>query len=197
MTKRSSSQTPMIKDPPIPEGMHVVATGLNTVQIRRTWRSWKVIPLAIFAVVWDSFLFFWYSVALAGKGTPLFAIIFPLGHVAVGLGITYFVVCSLLNQTDIEISPSVVRVKTHPLPWLGDRELAPTGIIDTRIKESYSKNGTFTYEVRYRTCDNRERTLVAGLSDDQAEFVNYHVRMSLGLRDESDSQANMRDASLS
>lgn len=175
------------KGPAVPDRIEI-ATGTDSVVIRRSWRSWKIIvPGAIFAVVWDSFLFFWYFSALSKGGTPWLMIVFPLGHVAVGIGVTYFVISSIVNRTDIEISGQRVTVRTHPLPWFSDRDLASTEIVDTRIKYSYSSNRSGTYELRYRTPSNREKKLVGGLTDDESEFIEYHIRTTLGLKDASET----------
>src|SRR5262245_34370871 len=42
----------------------------------------------LFAVCWDAFLVFWYTTA-AVSGGPWLVFVFPLIHVAVGVGITY------------------------------------------------------------------------------------------------------------
>src|SRR5437660_1656331 len=102
------------KAPSIPEGLDLLAAPQGVI-IRRRWFSWEVIPLLIFAIVWDSILFFIYSHAFSGKNTSWIVILFPLGHVAVGVWITYYVLCSFLNVTDVILSPDAVRVSTHPL----------------------------------------------------------------------------------
>src|SRR5688572_31327866 len=89
----------------------------DRVVLSRVWRSkelWFIIPFTVF---WDGFLVVWYGAALTKSDTPLVMILFPLLHVAIGLGLTYFCVASLLNRTRLEISPESVRVWTGPVPW--------------------------------------------------------------------------------
>lgn len=71
----------------------------------RWWRP-LFIFLAFFAVAWDTFLIFWYAMALTGiKGGPvLLALLFPLLHVAVGVVLTYYVLTGFFNSTIIEIA---------------------------------------------------------------------------------------------
>lgn len=166
--------------PPIPEKIELLP-GMSELTIRRRWRSWRILPLFLFAIAWDSFLVFWYTMALSGKGAPWLAIIFPIGHVAVGIGITYFVVASFLNVTDVVLSSSRVRVRTYPLPWHRTRDLNPGEIVDTRVKYAGRNQTCATYDLRYRTRENRERKLVTGLSEDEAEYLDFQVRKTLGL----------------
>ncbi|TAE89661.1 MAG: hypothetical protein EAZ81_12410 [Verrucomicrobia bacterium] len=59
-----------MKNPPIPEKIDVLHEGPAMI-IRRKWLSYTVIPLLIFCIVWDSFLFFWYTMALGGKDSRI------------------------------------------------------------------------------------------------------------------------------
>lgn len=73
--------------PTIPEGFDLIKTS-DGVIIRRNWLTWAIAPMAFFAVFWDGFIIFWYATALKTHG-PLIMILFPLLHVAVGVGLTY------------------------------------------------------------------------------------------------------------
>jgi hypothetical protein len=48
------------------------------------------------------------------------AVFFPIGRIPVGSGITYYVVAALVNNTDIVIPSSGVRVETGPAPLIGN-----------------------------------------------------------------------------
>jgi hypothetical protein len=177
-----------MKNPPIPEKIDVIQEGPATI-IRRKWLSYTVIPLLIFCIVWDSFLFFWYTMALGGKDTPLFAILFPLGHVSVGIALTYYVIAMFLNKTDITIAPDHVSVVSYPLPWGFRKIVKREDIMAVRVKHSanYAKNQNAhpTYGIRYTDRSNREKSLMrGGLNDDQAEFVVHHLRQTLRLPEE-------------
>jgi hypothetical protein len=112
---------------PIPEGLDILQDG-DAVVIRRSWFSHIVWFLVFFCIAWDSFLIFWYRMALFGSDQGpssfhLIAILFPIGHVAVGLGLTYFVFCLFLNQTDAILRPDTLAIQTHPLPWRGNQTI--------------------------------------------------------------------------
>jgi len=44
--------------PTIPEGLDYLPAA-DGIIIRKVWLTWKIAPLALFAVVWDAFLYFW------------------------------------------------------------------------------------------------------------------------------------------
>jgi hypothetical protein len=174
-----------MKNLPIPEKIDVIHDG-STIIIRRKWLSWTVIPLLIFCIVWDSFLFFWYGQVLGGKDTPLFAILFPLGHVSVGIGLTYYVLAMFLNKTDITIAPYEVKVTTYPLPWGFGKWVKREDIVAVRVKNSAQSNdSSITYGIRYTNRENRELSLIrGGLNDDQAEYIVHHLRQAMLIPDE-------------
>ena len=169
----------------IPEGLDLI-TAPQGIVIRKVWRTWKIIPLAIFAIAWDSFLFFWYTKALSAPNAPLMAIIFPIGHVAAGIGITYYVIASLVNKTDVTISPSGVQIQTGPAWWIGNKEVPLDEISQVIVRErSMNRNGR-TYNVMYADRSRKERKLVAWISQsDQAEFIADTIRETLGLAADS------------
>lgn len=169
------------KAPSIPEGLDLIVTPPNVV-IRRSWFSWKVFPILLFVIVWDGFLIFWYTTAIAGKNTPWIAVLFPMGHVAVGVGLTYYVLCCFLNKTDITLNPDRVSVLTYPLPWVGKRLIPTAEIRDTAIRTRNSNRQTTHYVVMYVDELNKERKLVTGISErDHSEYIEDQIRRAAGL----------------
>jgi hypothetical protein len=161
----------------IPEGLDVLQHGDSAV-IRRTWFSHTVWFLVFFCVAWDSFLIFWYSMALGPHKNAgpmdLMAIIFPIGHVAVGVGLTYFVICTFLNKTDITLSESKLTIRTHPLPWIGNKTVDPADLTNFVIRErsNRNRNGGSMFNVMYVNRQNKECPLVRWLpNEEQAEYV--------------------------
>jgi hypothetical protein len=166
----------------IPEGLDLINDD-NGTTIRKVWLTWLVAPLAIFAVFWDSFLFFWYSKALAQPNTEFMALFFPIGHVAVGIGITYYVVASLFNKTDVVISLSGIKVSTGPFPWFGDRNIQREEITDIIVRERSGNRNRRTYTVMYVDFSKKERKLIASIPEsDQAEFIAQTIRDTTGIR---------------
>ena len=167
----------------IPEGLDLIET-LNLSIIRRRWFGWKIIPLIFFAIAWDSFLVFWYTTALS-KGAPWLMVVFPIGHLAVGFGITYFVIASLVNKTDIECNSLGVLVKTYPMPWLGNCAVRAEEIKGVVLRQRTGNQNSVSYTVMYIDPSRKERKLVRGLTEyDQAAFIAQLIRKTLGLPEE-------------
>lgn len=168
--------------PTIPEGLDLLPTA-NGIVIRKVWLTWKIAPLALFAIMWDTFLFFWYSQVLSRPNPPFMAVFFPIGHIAVGIGITYYVIAALVNKTDVIISSSNVRVTTGPAPWIGNREVRADEITEVIVRERSGNRGSMSYTIMYADRSRKERKLLSALSEsDQAEFVAQTIRDTLGLK---------------
>lgn len=161
---------------PIPEGLDIIQTPQSAI-IRRTWFShvvWILIPFCIF---WNGFLIFMYSSMLKhGSGASLLPmLLFPLFHVAIGVGLTYLVICTFVNKTDIVLESSSLTVKTHPLPWLGNKSLPASAMTRFLVRERFtqSENSTrVSYSIYYVDVTNREQRLVTGLKTrEQADYI--------------------------
>jgi hypothetical protein len=159
-----------------------VIPSADGVTVRRVWLSWRTAPLALFAIVWDSFLFFWYQQALANPNRPLMTVLFPLGHVAVGIGITYYVLASLVNKTDVTVSSSGVTVATGPAPWIGNKVVKANEITDVIVRERNGNRNNRTYNVMFADRVHKEKKLVTWLAEsDQAEFIAQVIKHSLAI----------------
>ncbi len=166
----------------IPEGLDLINGEYGTI-IRRVWLSWRIAPIALFAVFWDGFLFFWYSKALAQSDPEFMALFFPIGHVAVGIGLTYYVLASLFNRTDIVISLSGIKVCSGPVPWFGNRDVRREDITDFIVRERSGGRGRRTYAIMYADYSKKERKLISSIPEsDQAEFIAQTIRDATGIR---------------
>lgn len=174
----------------IPEGFELIETAQGKL-IRRKWFSWAVVPLLIFAIVWDGFLIFWYGAAVASDGeAPWIMILFPLGHVAVGVGITYFVICSFFNKTDVLITSDEVSIITHPLPWPGSKRVPARDILDLRVRHRFANEGQTQFALMYVDGTNHERKLLGSISHhEQALFIEDKIREALNLPQAENSTA--------
>ena len=109
-------------------------------------------------------------------------IVFPLGHVAVGIGITYFVIASLVNKTDVLVSPSGVRVAIGPFPWIGNRDIKLEQMTGVVVRQRAANRGATTYSVMYVDSARREKSLLKSVAQaDQAEFIAETIRTALKL----------------
>lgn len=160
-------------------------------------RSWRMHPVALiflicFCIAWDSFLLFWYTMAAntpeMGPSRWLF-IIFPIGHVAVGVGLTYWVFCSIFNSTEITVDGTCLVIKHGPLPWKGNKqiplaEIAQLYVIEAHSTDSYGKVSR-QYEVNMVDHNHKQRKLLQNLaSAAEALYIEKHLEKLMALKDE-------------
>jgi hypothetical protein len=173
---------------PIPNNIELLEERGNLV-IRKKWFRPSVIFLAIFCVFWDGFLVVWFLGASQMENVPLMHILFPLGHVAVGAGLTYFTIAGFINKTDIIISPMQLQVRIQPMKWPGEGTYYISDIqqLYTFKKVRKTKNGTsITYEVRMLDNHEQEKTLIRGLeARSQGLYIEKEIEKIVGIKDEA------------
>jgi len=156
------------------------------VRLVRKWFSPVVFFLIPFCVIWDGFLIVWYATAFS-TGAPLAMTLFPLIHVAVGVGLTYFTVAMLINKTHISVERGEVIISHTPLPWFGYRRI-PGVMIDqiyAKIHITHGKNGPSTdYQLwLVNTAGKHEKLHANSLTQDQALYIEQQLEKALGIKD--------------
>ena len=156
-------------------------------EITKKWFGLSTIFLTVFAVFWDGFLFVWYSIALGFGQANLLMVLFPLIHVAAGIGITYTALACWVNTTRITVDQGKVTVRHGPLPWIGNKELDASNLKQLYSKEqiSNSRNSTtVTYEVHAVTATGKNEKLVSGLeSSEQALYIEQEIERYFRIED--------------
>ncbi|RBP35886.1 hypothetical protein DES53_11952 [Roseimicrobium gellanilyticum] len=172
---------------PLPPGLQIEegALGLN---IKRRWFSWIVLFLIPFCIAWDSFLVFWFTGVLSkGGDVPWIVVVFPIAHVAAGVGMTYFTLATLMNSTRISLESGLMRVRHGPLPWRGNQDIDASSLDQLFCKEKVNrvKNGVhYTYEVWAVLRDGTSRKILGvSLDRDQALYIEQKLEQALGIKD--------------
>lgn len=153
------------------------------------WRWFKPISvfLAFFCLFWDGFLVVWYSIAFGMEDSPLMMKLFPLIHVAVGLGLTYFTVATFVNTTEIEATRSRLQVRHGPLPWAGN-----LSVDANELKQLYgmehrhrTKNGTnYTWSLNAVDRQGHRKVLLSGLDEvGQVLWLEQALERTLRIQD--------------
>jgi hypothetical protein len=105
------------------------------------WYTHAIWFLVFFAIIWDGFLFVWYTVAigqlLSGKGdwSAVIMLVFPTLHLLVGVGITYAVFATFLNRTEVKLSSGELTVYQGPLPVWGNKRVSTIDINQLFVSE--------------------------------------------------------------
>jgi hypothetical protein len=172
----------------MPHGFTVEKGGSDLLRIRWRWFKPMALFLVFFCVVWNGILIGVYSLGTStDAGLPFIVYLFPLGHVAVGLGLTYYTVALFLNRTTVTVKPHELRVRHAPLPWSPSHTIPVRDLEQLYVerKVTHTKNGTdVTFQLMAVTRAHTGRELIGGLSElDQALYLEQEIESVLGLRD--------------
>lgn len=154
------------------------------------WFAPTYLAMAVFCVAWDSFLLFWYSIAFRTHNAPWIMIVFPVAHVAAGVGLTYATLCGFLNRTTMEITPDGLTIRHGPLPWPGNRQLAATQIRQPFCELGSARNGFNTnqnyaapsYQLSAVLTDGSKVKLVGGLRElSDARYLERQLELAMNI----------------
>ncbi len=169
-----------------PQSVQVQSDGRSARLVRR-WFSLKYVPMAFFCVAWDAFLCFWYGIAFSQENTPWIMIVFPVAHLAVGVGMTYATLAGFLNRTTLEVEREDISLWHGPLPWFGGKDLKTADVKQFYTTEKYkqSKNGGYNvYDLHVITQKGESMKLVGDLEDAQvALFFEQQLEAWLRIED--------------
>ncbi|MBK8974298.1 MAG: hypothetical protein IPM29_00070 [Planctomycetes bacterium] len=166
----------------------------GAVGFRVSWRWFSPVAwfLLVFAIAWNGFLVGWYAIATGdvGPGGPMrwVMVLFPLGHVAVGLGIGYFALAKLLNTTGVEVDAHELRVTHRPLPWRAPPRLPTADVEQLYVVQrvSHGKDGatSTSWDLCAVTRENAALKLIRGLEQlEQALWLEQEIERTLQIRD--------------
>jgi hypothetical protein len=115
-------------------------------------------------------------------------IVFPIGHVLVGLGLTYYTIAGFINHTFITVNRQWLTVVHGPLPWFSNKHIEIAQINQLyaeEVRSQSSRRGTsFSYQLNAILQDNIKLKLLAGLpSADVALFLEQCIEEYLLLKD--------------
>ena len=195
-TSQPSSPSKSVGDVAVPDRFTVTDEGQElTIQYR--WFRWVMLFLLFFAIAWDSFLIGWYSMFAGGGGPPgLFGIVFfvfPIAHVAVGVGLTYFVLAGFLNSTVIRVADGMLSVRHGPILWRGNLDLPADGIeqiyCQKKLHTNRDSDGHMTNSTHYEVhavINGQKNKLLSGLTGaDHALFIEQRLEQFLGIENRS------------
>lgn len=160
----------------------------DSLRLVRRWFTAGVIPLAFFCLFWDGFLCVWYSAAfMSPAGPQIVMILFPTLHLAVGVGLSYFVLASFLNRTTIKVDRQWFIVQHDPVPWPGEVKVPVKELTQLYCQEKVKqgkRSTSTTYDLSAVLQDGRKKTLLTGLdSPEVAAFIEQQVESWLNIED--------------
>ena len=183
------SPAPQDRVVPCPASVHIAEQGGGLV-IWWRWFQPVLIFLVFFCLAWNAFLLVWYGMAVGFGGfapwpVRLLMFVFPLAHVAVGVGLSYFTLAGLLNTTRITCDAGMLQVTHGPIPW---KQPQPTLVDDidqiyvTQTAHNSDNGRSFGYTLNLLDRDGNKTELVKRLTDsDKALCVADRLRRHLNI----------------
>lgn len=158
------------------------------IELQYRWLGKQHWALLFFALFWNGFLVVWVGIALSTGAWIM--IVFASLHIAIGVGIGYYVLSGFLNKTSIMIRRQEIGIKHAPIPMLGN----PDKIIDRRsIEQVYCKQRVaytsndmpvHVFDVHYIEKGGGDETLVRGLDKlNQAIFIEQQIERIYRIED--------------
>jgi hypothetical protein len=171
---------------PRPVEVKVQELGGRDWQISWRWFNLGHIGMLFFCVAWDSFLVFWYGKAFTDAHTPWLMILFPIGHLAVGVGLTYATLAGFLNSTRIEHRGGQLSVRSGPLPWRGNQRLDASEIVQVYAERNDSRARSGEVVTGHTLCavtrDGARVKLLSSISTEtHAQYLQSEIARRLGL----------------
>lgn len=160
----------------------------DILSIQFTWYTPMAFFFLFFTIFWNTFLVFWYSMAIVG-GAPLVFKLFPLIHVAVGLYLGYTTLCKFVNKTYIDIDADALHIRHAPIPWWRGNVQIPTSDLEQLyVKEvtSSNKNGTsYNYTLRAKMMNGKDKELlsITDVGDSEMLEIEEAIEQFMGIPD--------------
>jgi hypothetical protein len=114
-------------------------------------------------------------------------ILFPLLHVGVGVGLTYYTVAGFLNRTVVEVSHEGLRIYHTPLPWFGNKTIPVSDLAQLYREEVVSRENRstrVTYQLSAVSKESKKIKLLGGIETaDVALFLEQEIEKWLGIKD--------------
>jgi hypothetical protein len=183
------------KRAPRPPALTIVDDGDRRQIVRRWFTGGSLRPL-VFIALWDGFVVAWYTNVFANvrqggeaAGWAVFAGLFTLPHLALGVGLTYMALCSLAKNTTVaEVAGGRLRVRHGPMPWPGNHDLNAAEVRQLYCTEKAAGQGRSReprYTVHAVLADHRTVPLLADLDDrTTARFYERQLEEWLGIKPE-------------
>ena len=179
-------------EPSRPSGIQIETLGGTDVRISQSWFHPGLFFLMFFCIAWDVFLIFWYWLAFFSQNhIEWMAVIFPVLHVAVGVGLTYYLFAGFLNKTIVDISKSDVSIRHRPVPWLGNKTVMRHDILEIELEyngvSDDAQGKQMTISAHHN--DGRQIVLLNGLETRKAEYmawqIAHHLKLDLVRKDDA------------
>jgi hypothetical protein len=174
----------------IPEGIEVLKLR-SELELRLDWKKTTSVGgrkfLTVFTILWNLILLpFVLGIIFSGAWGIL---LFMSLHLAVGLGLMWYLASIYLNKTIVTITPRFIRTRTWPLRNFFSRpKEIETATVQQLYVSKYTESRTngvpnYAYAL-YALLDNGERlVLIKGMNQETQRYIEQEVESYLKIRD--------------
>jgi len=123
----------------------------------------------------------------AAAGAPWIRFVFPIAHLAVGIGLTKRAIANLVNTTEITVEGDTLTARSGPVrwPWEKPVSIPLAEIRQLAVLEKRGSKGAVSWGVVVHLADGSARPLLDGVETNQhAAYVERAIEQHLGLPDE-------------
>ncbi len=169
-----------------PESITKYERGSDVTFIRSNFSS-KAFFLLVFCIVWDGFLFFWYF-GVPAESMPLVGKLFPSGHIAVGIGLTYYTISLFINKTVIMVRNGMVQIRDYPLPLGNTKTINGDDFKQFYVKKKVSSgddSSSVSYIVMGITKGGKTVKILKGLNEqEEGLYLEQELEKILNIKPE-------------
>jgi hypothetical protein len=157
---------------------------MDDLVLTRRWFTKMAFGLLVFCVIWDGMMVLFITLGLRDGGFP-----WPiLLHLAAGIAITYWMLASFINATEISVNDRALTLRHFPLPWLGNMIIPVETIDQLFCTHTYAQRGrsggNAYYSVNVLQKDGKAIVLVMNIEQPaQARFIEQEIERRLGIAD--------------
>ncbi|MCC5946194.1 MAG: hypothetical protein JJT94_14785 [Bernardetiaceae bacterium] len=116
----------------------------NTILIKRQWFRVEHILIALVALAWNGFMFFWIFMFFKSNAETkiiVFMTVAATMHILIGWFMAYYSLCAFFNKTYIRLTKHKLSIKHEPLPsWQKNIDIDVSKIKYFWVKSGISKN---------------------------------------------------------
>lgn len=153
------------------------------------WFEMKYVFLLFLSLLWNGLLWLWYRLTWSPDSLgimDLIFLLFPLFHVAVGLGMVWTTLAGFFNRTYLRISPQFLTVHHKPIWMPGQKQLPCAEVNHLFCLETSHEHRAglivVKYEVHAQLKGGHKEKLVAMTYADQASALKDCLEQYLGLQ---------------
>ena len=166
---------------PLPEGVSM-SEQAGMLRLEARWFRPMLFIYLVFCIVWNTFLVLWY---MQPGNTEDIGALFPILHVAAGVGLTYWTIAGFVNRTIVGVSAHYLTIRHQPLPWPGKKHVAVRDLQQLFCQEHVSNvnnDTSLSYSLNAVLQSGRKLVLVKRLPEAaQALYLEDAIERHLGI----------------